>query len=507
MSRQASNTVKKPLHVMKFGGTSVGDAASIQKVVEIIRGSARENDLVVVVSAMAGVTNQLFEAAQQAEAGHRDSVEKIFAELRERHRVAITALIDAGPDRVRVSSEVKKILQEGAGLCQDTALLGELTLRARDAISSLGERLSAPMVAAALAQCGIASVAIEATELIQTDSCHGSADPRMDATGQSCQARLLPLLQNGIVPVVTGFIGATVEGVLTTLGRGGSDYSATILGASLDADEVTIWTDVHGLMTADPRLVPGAVTISEISYREAAELAYFGAKVLHPKTLSPVTDSGIPLWIRNTFAPEGLGTRITPSGAATNGEVKGLTAMSEVALITLCGSGNAGVRDVFRRAFSATAALRASQLLTAQASAQDDLCLLVPSSVAESALEALRREFEQDLADSRLAHITLDPTLAVVTLVGKNVHGTATIGRTLAALDRENLDVIAISPRTSECSLSLVVSKQDVKAALAAIHGEFRLSATGTGALPMKSVTDRSAAWYFESTQQTASAD
>ena len=161
-------------------------------------------------------------------------------------------------------------------------------------------------------RCG--SEAIEATELIQTDSCHGSADPRMNVTGERCKARLRPLLRRGVVPVVTGFIGATAEGVLTTLGRGGSDYSATIVGAALDADEVIIWTDVDGLMTADPRLVPDASTIAEISYREAEEMARLGAKVLHPKTLRPVTQSGIPLWIRNTFAPELAGTKITPSG-------------------------------------------------------------------------------------------------------------------------------------------------------------------------------------------------
>ncbi|MGB6804647.1 MAG: aspartate kinase, partial [Candidatus Sulfotelmatobacter sp.] len=216
--------------------------------------------------------------------------------------------------RTHVNRQMEQIFREGERLCQGTALLRELTLRARDSISSLGERLSAPLIAAALTECGVASEAIEATELIETDSCHGCADPRMEVTGERCEARLRPLLQKGVVPVVTGFIGATAEGVLTTLGRGGSDYSATILGASLEADEVTIWTDVNGLMTADPRLVPDASTIAEISYREAEEMAHLGAKVLHPKTLIALTQSGIPLWIRNTFAPELAGTKITPAG-------------------------------------------------------------------------------------------------------------------------------------------------------------------------------------------------
>jgi aspartate kinase len=190
-----------------------------------------------------------------------------------------------------------------------------------------------------LAESGVTSACIEATELVVTDSYHGGAEPWMDLTSAACEARLRPLLQQGIVPVVTGFIGANEEGVLTTLGRGGSDYSATILGAALAADEVIIWTDVDGLLTADPRLVPGACTISEISYHEAAELAYFGAKVLHPKTLRPVMQQGIPLRIRNTFEPENLGTKITPTGPANVGGITAITAISDAALITLGGPG------------------------------------------------------------------------------------------------------------------------------------------------------------------------
>jgi bifunctional aspartokinase / homoserine dehydrogenase 1 len=213
MNRQPSRIVKKPLRIMKFGGTSVGGASRIQKVVEIIRDASRASDLVVVVSAMSGVTNKLVEAATQSEAGNRDSVEMIFEELRNRHHAVVSALIHSVPVRSRINREVEQVFQEGERLCQGTALLRELTLRARDSISSLGERLSAPLVAAALTECGVASEAIEATELIQTDSCHGSADPCMDVTGERCQARLRPLLQKGIVPVVTGFIGATAEGV------------------------------------------------------------------------------------------------------------------------------------------------------------------------------------------------------------------------------------------------------------------------------------------------------
>ncbi len=290
--RRTERPRKKPLRIMKFGGTSVGNASCIRRVVEIIREASQQSNVLVVVSAMSGVTNKLVEAATQSEAGERDQVGVIFEQLREQHDAAVAALIRSPLERKRLGQKMHAIFDEGDHLCQGTILLRELTLRARDSISSLGERLSAPLVAAALADYGVASEAIEATELVVTDSCHGAAEPRMDLTRERCQARLRPLLQQGIVPVVTGFIGATEEGVLTTLGRGGSDYSATILGSAVDADEVIIWTDVDGVLTADPRLVPAASTIPEISYLEAAELAYFGAKVLHPKTLRPVTLSG-----------------------------------------------------------------------------------------------------------------------------------------------------------------------------------------------------------------------
>jgi aspartate kinase len=222
------------------------------------------------------------------------------------------------------------------------------------------------MVAAALSEHGVPTEAVESTELIATDCYHGGADPLMDQTQARSKARLRPLLDNGIVPVVTGFIGATDSGVLTTLGRGGSDYSATILGAALSADEVIIWTDVNGVLTADPRLVPEARTIPEISYLEASELAYFGAKVLHPKTLRAVAQAGIPVWIRNTFAPEQAGTKITPRGRSNGGGVKALTAIRDVALISVGGPGIVGVPDVVGRTFSTTAEVHASILLISQ---------------------------------------------------------------------------------------------------------------------------------------------
>jgi aspartokinase/homoserine dehydrogenase 1 len=477
---QPSNAgeLKRPLRVMKFGGTSVGDASCIAKVVEIIRAASSESELVIVVSAMAGVTNQLIEAASQAEKGNGHAVAEILTQLRWQHEAALKALIHSPEEQKHIAAKMDELFEEGDRLCKGTILLRELTLRARDAISSLGERLSVPLVAAALKENGVASEAIESTELVVTDSSHGSADPWLDLTEERCQARLFPLLRRGIVPVVTGFIGSTAEGVLTTLGRGGSDYSATIIGAVLAADEVIIWTDVDGLLTADPRLVPGACTIAEVSYREAAELAYFGAKVLHPKTLRPVLQRGIPLRIRNTFAPEKSGTKITPEGAANSSGVTALTAISDATLITVGGSGIAGVPDVLGRTFATTREVRADVLLISQSSSQNDICLVVPSSLAKRTVEELRREFAQDLAYEQVEHISIDSTVAIITVVGKNIRGiSGIVGRTFCALGREKVDTIAIAHGASECNISFVVAKKDMQAAVAATHREFRLDA------------------------------
>src|SRR5882757_314927 len=421
--RRSERSPKKPLVVMKFGGTSVGDASCIKRVAEIIRASSRESNVVVVVSAMSGVTNRLLEAATNAETGDRTRVGAILEDLRKQHNAVAGALIRSTAGRKRIDRKVHTLFQEADALCQGTILLHELTLRARDAIASLGERLSARLVAAVLADSGMASEAIDATEVIVTDSCYGGAEPLMDLTRERCNARVHPLVRQGIIPVVTGFIGATAEGIVTTLGRNGSDYSATILGAALGADEVIIWSDVDGVLTVDPRLVPGVRRIPEISYREAAELAYFGAKVLHPKTLRPVIQSGTPIWIRNTFAPQGRGTKITPNARPNGGGVKALSAICNLTLIIVGGPGFIGIPDVLGRIFKTTSAVRADVLLISQSSSQNRICLVVSSSIADRVVEGLRREFASDLAFETMEHITFDSDVAIVAAVGEKLRG------------------------------------------------------------------------------------
>src|ERR1700686_352401 len=446
------------LQVMKFGGTSVGDATCIARTAQIIANAARENPCVVVVSAMSGVTNRLIEAAQKSATGDSSEGGNLTNVLRSQHAAALEALIQEPQARQHVMLKLDGVLNEAKRLCDGTALLRELTPRTLDEISSLGERLSAPIVAAAVAVLGLRSESIEATELIVTDAFHGGAEPHMELTRHRAQKRLRPLLSQGTVPVVTGFIGATEGGKLTTLGRGGSDYSATILGAALDANEVIIWTDVDGVLTADPRLVAEARTIPVISYREAAELAYFGAKVLHPKTLNPVAQAAIPVWIRNSFAPERPGTKITPEGRSIGGGVKALTAIKDVTLISIGGPGIVGLPDVVGRTFSTTAEVHANVLLISQSSSQNDICFIVAAPDAKRTVEALRKEFALDVAHEKVEHITVDTTIAIVAVVGENMRGTPGVaGRTLSAVGRDNVNIIAIAQGSSESNISFVV--------------------------------------------------
>jgi len=468
-------TMKRKLQVMKFGGTSVGDASCIARAAEIVAKAARDNAVVTVVSAMSGVTNRLIDAAKRAEAGDTQAGAALIKTLQRQHHSVLEMVRDE-KRRPAIGARIDEILAQGQRLFDGTALLRELTPRALDTISSLGERLCAPVFAGAVSELGVCGEAIEATELIITDSYHGGAEPLMEPTRERCAARLRPALKEKCVPVATGFIGATRDGTLTTLGRGGSDYSATILGAALGADEVIIWTDVDGVLTADPRLVPDARIIPEISYREAAELAYFGAKVLHPKTLRAVMPAGIPVWIRNSFAPDRPGTKISQQGRSIGGGVKALTAIRDVALISVGGPGIVGVPDVVGRTFSTTAELRANVLLISQSSSQNDICFIVAAGDAQRTLEALRREFAQDLSHEVVEHITMDANIAIVAVVGENMRGTPGVaGRTFNALGRERVNIIAIAQGSSEANISFVVEDKAMKQALLATHREFAL--------------------------------
>jgi aspartate kinase len=302
----------------------------------------------------------------------------------------------------------------------------------------------------------------------------------MDETREKTRARLLPLLAERVIPVVTGFIGATADGVLTTLGRGGSDYSATIIGAALDAAEVWIWTDVDGVMTANPAEVPEACTLPEISYSEASELAYYGAKILHYKTILPASRQRIPVRILNSFNPRHPGTRVTVDGHPSARGVKAVTSIRNVSLVAISGTGMQGIPGIVAKAFDVVAAERANILMISQASSENNICFVVSSSDAARVVRSLRSGFELELLRGHVDDISVEQPVAIVAAVGEGMKGTPGIAaRVFGALGAAGLNVIAISQGSSERNISLVVTDEDAAEAVRAIHRAFRLEKPG----------------------------
>jgi aspartokinase/homoserine dehydrogenase 1 len=464
--------------VMKFGGTSVGNGEMIRCAAEIVHNTALERPVVAVVSAMSGVTDALIRGATSA--GRRDAgaSRHIADELAAKHRQAVEAVVGDQEARERLFAHVESLLADFTNLCQAIAVLGELTPRGLDVVSSLGERLSAPIVAAAVSELGTPAEAAEATGLIVTNGQHGNATPLMEKTILLVREQLLPLVVNNVVPIVTGFIAATAEGEVTTLGRGGSDYTAAILGQCLGSEEVWIWTDVDGVMTADPRIVPEARSLAEISYAEAAELSYFGAKVLHPRTMLPAMEAGIPLRILNTFNPGHPGTLVVAEGQPSQMTVKGITAIRGLSLITVEGRGMMGVPGVAAKVFGAVAREGISVLMISQSSSEQNICFVIQEQARERALQALEQTFVSERARRDIERIWAKDGIAIVAVVGAGMLGTPGIsGKVFGAMGRHNINVISIAQGSSEYNISLVVDGAEADEAVRAIHQEFALDA------------------------------
>ena len=479
--------------VMKFGGTSVGTTESIDSAAKIVAAAVEKQDqsagpqehpdhspespgILIVVSAMGGVTNTLIDAAQAAAAGDETPYRDARSQLLVRHQVVAGQLIEDGVERAGLGRLFDNRLREFERLCRSITVLGELTQRGLDVVSGVGERLSAPLLAAVLRANGVKAQFVDAGELIITDDKFGSANPLMASTPTRCRDRLLPMLQSGVVPVVTGFVGATEKGVPTTLGRGGSDYSAAILGAALDADEIQIWTDVDGVMTADPRIVANARSMEELSYEEVAELAYYGAKVLHPKTVTPAVESKIPLRVLNTFNPSHAGTRIVERTRQLHQGVKAITAVRELRLITVAGRGMIGVPGIAARTFDAVARQHANVLMISQGSSEQSICFVVPEQEGDAVMAALKVEFARELAQHMIEEITNQPDIVIVAVIGAGMKGTPGIAaRVFNALGARDINVIAIAQGSSEANISLVVLQAEADEAIRAIHDTFEL--------------------------------
>ncbi len=451
----------------------MGSGEAFRQAAAIVREQAAAWDrVVVVVSAMSGVTDALVRGARTAAAGDGETYGAIAAELRARHRDVVGALPSLDGEGAALLADVDGVLDAFATFCRSVHVLGEATPRAMDAISSLGERLSAGILAALLRRQGCPSQAVDARQLVVTDDAFQGAVPLLDETRAAVARRLLPLLEGGTVPVVTGFLGANRQGVTTTLGRGGSDCSAAILGVAAGADEVWIWTDVNGVMSADPRLVAAARTVPCLSYAEVGELAYFGARVLHPRTIRPVVEHGIPLWVKNTFDPACPGTRIVAGPESTPGTVKAVTAIEGLSMVTVEGRGMLGVPGIAARTFAAVAGQGASVLMISQASSEQSISFVVPGAAVAPVVRAVGGEMARELARRDVDRVWSLDDVTIVTAVGAGMRATPGVAhRIFGALARAGINVVAIA-QGSECSLSLLLAAADARQAVRRIHEE-----------------------------------
>lgn len=469
--------------VMKFGGTSVGSIDAFAQVAQIVAqrvAAQAETDhpgVVVVTSAMSGVTNTLIDAARKAAAGDETGHKEMANALLVKHQTVSGHFIDDGNERATVGHLLDERLHEFDRLCSSIAVMGELTSRGLDVVSGLGEQLSAPLLAAVLRAQGIAAEYVDAREIVITDDIHDGAEPLMAETSELSRARLLPLLEQGIVPVVTGFIGTSKSGLPTTLGRGGSDYSAAILGSVLDADEIEIWTDVNGVMTADPRVVKNARSLNRLSYEEIAELAYYGAKVLHPKTVKPAIAKKIPVRVLNTFNPQHPGTRIVEqSEQLSQGGVKAVTAIRNMNLITVAGRGMIGVPGIAARTFGSVARTESNVLMISQSSSEQSICFVVPENRAAIVIEELEAEFKSELERGYIDQVTEHPGIVVIAVVGSAMRGIPGLAAGIfRAVGQKQINVIAIAQGSSEANISLVVEESGADEGVRSIHDMFEL--------------------------------
>lgn len=457
---------------MKFGGTSVADAATIGRVAGII-GKYRTagHELAVVVSAQRGVTDQLLDISGRLADGTDSSIiPPLIASLRERH---MAALKGAAPELIpEVEKHISGDLETLAGILNAVHHLRELTPRSKDYIITFGERLNAPVVSAAFRHHGIPSEVLDGCEAgIITTAQHGEA---MALPGCDAQiaARVKPLLSRS-VPVIMGFMGCTEAGVVTTLGRSGSDYSGAIIGAGIDADEIWIWTDVDGIMTSDPRLIPDARVLPAVSYIEVMELSYFGAKVMHPRSIEPAMRKGILVRVKNTFNPDHPGTEITGTAHGDHRGVRAITYIDKVAAVSVNGAQMIGRPGVAKEIFSALAAREVNVMMISQASSEANISLIIDEAQLDSAMDALNGVVRMGI----VREVVSNPDVCAVAVVGEGMAGAiGTGGRIFTAMGRGGINVMMISQGSSEHNISFVIRQKDGPRAVRIIHDEFRLS-------------------------------
>ena len=463
--------------VMKFGGTSVATGENIRHVANIVTQNTKNNcKVAVVVSALAGVTNSLIEVADQAKKSDEKHIQAFTKTLLEKHLEAITTAINSKLIQKEVIQVTEKTIAELEKVLTGICYVGELTPKSKDYVVSFGERLSAPIVWGCIKDHKTETQCFTGKEAgIVTDSNFGEADPLMNFTTHLIRERLAPLLEKGVVPVVTGFIAANQDGIVTTVGRGGSDYTATILGVALEVDEVWIWTDVDGIMTTDPKIVPAARTLPQLSYQEAAEMAIFGAKAMHPRALEPVIKANIPVRIRSVFHPENKGTLITKDPDPNVEEVvKAVAMIKDVAMVNVNGAGMVGAPGSYAKVFDVLGKNNINVMMISTAASEANISMIIKRGLLGRAISNL----EIALLDRSglVNEISAEDDVAVIAVMGANMKGTLGVAsKIFSTVAKKGINIRMIAQGSSELNISFVVKERDGTAVVKAIHEEFNL--------------------------------
>lgn len=461
---------------MKFGGSSLSDGAQMRRVAELTSRYYREGITpIVVASAMSGVTDDLIQITEVATRGKRKPIDDFLKAFHDRHVTALSTSINQRKVRSRIASDLKQELETLSQILTGISYLREVTPRSRDYVLSFGERISSRILSGALIGLGLDARYFTGGEAgILTDDNYGSARPLMKTTTQQIQGRIVSLLDEKIIPVITGFIGETQNGVTTTLGRGGSDYTSTIVGAAIGADEVWIWTDVDGLMTADPKLVPNAITIQEISFPEAMEMVYFGAKNMHPKALEPAQDHNLPVRIKNTFNPDYPGTLIcSRETSPTENIVKAISIIRDAALVTVAGAGVVGTPDIVAEVFSLVGSLGVEVYMVSQGSSEANISFAIPRNLLDETINLL----EMKLLGDDVRNIAPEDDVSAIAVIGAGMQGTPGVAaRVFHSVAAKQVNIRMIAQGSSELNISFVVKEKDVATAVQALHKEFKLT-------------------------------
>lgn len=458
------------MKVLKFGGSSVANAENIKKVIDIIQNSIKKDkQSIVVVSALGGVTDNLINLAHLASKGDR-TYRKLMKEIFEQHDFVVRKLVSKKIQSL-ILVKIKEKYDELSDALRGIYLLGELSARSLDKIISYGEQLSSYIICEAIRDKGIDCNFVDARELIKTDDNFGSAQVDIEKTCKLLSGYFKKY--NGL-SIMGGFISSSTDGITTTLGRGGSDYTASLVGAALDAHIIEIWTDVDGVLTADPRKVPHAFLLAQISYEEAGELAHFGAKVIHPKTMKPARFKGIPIDIKNTFNPTAPGTRICKDTLKQNFAIRAISSLSNVSLLHIQSNNGRVIGEIAAKIFHSLSRSDVEILLITQASHEQSLSIAVPEDQVQRAKEGIEREFELELQAKYISPISIKNKLSIVAIVGRHMQGVPGIsGKLFSTLGKSDINVVAIAQGSSELNISIVIDSQDEKKALGEIHKAF----------------------------------